>query len=204
MKRKKNKYEGLITQVREHVEMLFSIYWTNDLIYHDILHTTVVVKRALKIASDYNLDDEQLMILTTAAWFHDTGQLLVTPEVHEIRSCELMSVFLDDKNISSGLVKSIGQCIMATALSRQPAGTLDMILRDADTYNLGTRSFRLTDKLVKQELTLRNALPQGDWDLSTLRLLKNHRFYTPYCIQRLSQGKLENIAIVEKRLRSNQ
>ncbi|MFF5384188.1 HD domain-containing protein [Pedobacter suwonensis] len=200
MRNKNLVYQKLCKKVAEHVEMLFALYWTPELVYHDLQHTELVVKRAMEIAADYCLSQEEKFILYVAAWFHDTGQLLVPPASHEVRSVELMSVFFQEQKISQPFIESVKQCILATRLTTEPTGTLEMILCDADTFNLGTASFRLTDDMVRQEFQLRNAMPSGDWNENTLKLLKNHRFYTPYCIERLTEGKIENIALVESKI----
>ncbi len=195
-------YEILRGQVREYVEMLFSMFWTPKLVYHNLGHTQRVVVRALEISGDFNLTGEELFILETAAWFHDTGQLIADPQGHEERSADFMEVFFRGKGLPTEITDKIEECILATTMPQQPTGQLEMILCDADTYNLGTEEFQLTDALIKRELMVRGSMPVGNWDMNTLALLLNHRFFTPYCKELLNYGKTTNIRMIRERIRA--
>ncbi|WP_316848870.1 HD domain-containing protein [Pedobacter agri] len=195
-------YKKLIIEVERHVTLLFELYWDENLIYHNLQHTQMVVDKVEEIASSCNKTEEEMFILATAAWFHDVGQLFVPPTCHEIHSVKVMVAFFSEKGVDAKLIQNIKKCILATNLNTTPLNMLEMILCDADTFNFGTDYFKVTDGMVREELTKRNALPMGDWDKITLDLLRIHQFYTPYCIQKLSKGKSANISLIESRIQA--
>ena len=104
----------------------------------------------------------------------------------------------------AALTGEIEQAILATKLSTPPSGLVQEIIKDADTYHFGTPELKKMDKLMKNEMVLRN---QGtivtDWKKNTLFLLESHRFYTSYCKDLLDAGKQKNMAKLKKKLERN-
>ena len=143
-------YLQLIEKISIHVISLFDQYQANDLMYHNLEHTKTVVKRSSEIAANYHLSDTELFILSAAAWFHDTGQLVGGTKFHEDRSVLIMKKFLEPRGIAQEIVDKIEGCICATKLPQSPKSLLEEVICDADTYNLGTEDFRKTDKLLKK------------------------------------------------------
>ncbi|MEJ7823347.1 MAG: HD domain-containing protein [Chitinophagaceae bacterium] len=183
----------LLEQVAMHVIALYKQYQTPFLLYHNLEHTEFVVSRTDEIAANYSLCETELFILSTAAWFHDTGQLFGMPEQHEERSVSIMQNFLETKIIEKEIIDTIKGCILATKLSQNPTSLLEEIICDADTYNLGTEDFFKTDRLLKKEFELRNNASPDNWDKQTLELLEKHKYFTSCCRAKLEKGKQKNI-----------
>jgi predicted metal-dependent HD superfamily phosphohydrolase len=192
-------YNDLLERVSRHVIRLFTQYEKKDLCYHNLEHTKTVVERTLQIASSYDFSAADLFILTTSAWFHDTGQLTGVPEGHEERSIDIMKAFLQANGVEEATIKRVEHSIFSTMLSQLPNSLIEEILCDADTFNLGTKEFCKTDGLLKKECVLRN-LPIDQWEEKTLQLLMSHQYYTSYCQELLNKGKEENIAFVRSQL----
>ena len=64
------------------------------------------------------------------------------------------------------MVKNIEECIMATKPGRLPSNLCEEILKDADTYHLGTKDFKLMNKLVIAENKIRD--PEFDTKIAEL------------------------------------
>jgi predicted metal-dependent HD superfamily phosphohydrolase len=188
-----------LTQVAVYVRRLYKQNQTPVLLYHNIEHTKTVVKRTYEIAANYILDGTEMFILFAAAWFHDTGHLFVKPLHHERRSVSIMKDFLKTK-IDKQIMDAIAGCIMATKMPHHPKTLKEEIICDADTFNLGTREFIYTDMQLKKEFELRNNIPVNGWEESTLNMLVQHTYFTPYCRRLLNKGKQKNIEIVSKRI----
>jgi len=197
----KNNDKQIIRLAEEKVVELFGSDADHNLVYHTIDHTRNVVKRVNEIAAHYELAEKDVVILNIAAWFHDTGHLLTSPAEHEQKSVELMKEWLADKGEYAGLADEIERVILATKLSAEPSGLIQEIIKDADTYHFGTNEFKEMDKLMKNEMVLRN---QGtivtDWKKNTLYLLESHHYYTSYCKDLLEAGKQKNMAKLKKKL----
>lgn len=188
-----------LAAVKAMVDELFKRNEKPYLLYHNIVHTHHVVKRTQEIAGFYELNNEDLFVLQTAAWFHDTGHLLGVLERHEEAGVRLMVNFLSDR-VWEPVLDRIAHCIMATSSLVKPVSLVEMILCDADTYHLGTPEFRQTDTLVWQELEKRTGqIVERKYELS-LRFLESHTFYTEYCRNLLNPGKQDNIEWLKQKI----
>jgi predicted metal-dependent HD superfamily phosphohydrolase len=167
--------------------------------YHNLAHTQAVANHSREIGAYYLLNETEMFILTTAAWFHDIGHLFGEMQGHEERGVLIMEYSL--QSISPELIAAIGQCILATKYASHPQNLLEQIICDADTYHFGTTLFRQTDQLVEKEMELRTGESNPHWHANSLDLLNKHVFYTEYCQKLLTEGKKQNIAWLEGLIR---
>ena len=179
--------------VEQHVSHLFESNKKPKLFYHTLEHTQETVKRAEEIAAHYKLSEKEMLAVYIAAWFHDTGRIFTGPENHEEKSVELMKSFMQINSPETELIQIIEGCILATKRSTIPANLLQQILSDADTYHLGTKEFKRTNKQVRKEISMDREMSKEEYDIKTLEFLENHKYYTSYCIELLNKGKEENI-----------
>ena len=186
---------NIYKQVENYVSELFELNQKPKLIFHSFEHTRNIVKRTEEIAAHYKLSEREMLALYIAAWFHDTGHLFTTPDKHEEKSIELMRAYMQSHLPDEELIKMIGNCIMVTKRSVEPTSLLEQIICDADTYHLGTKDFRKTNKQVRKEVAQDsgNPMTKMEWDLHTLEFLEKHKYYTSYCQELLNKGKQENI-----------
>src|SRR5215470_10603172 len=191
---------NIYKQVEEHVTKMFEANKKAKLIFHTLDHTKEIVKRTEEIAAHYKLTEKEMMALYTAAWFHDTGHLFVAPQVHEEKSVELMKLFMQSYLPDPELISIIEGCILATKRSVAPTTLLQQIICDADTYHLGTKDFKKTNKLVRKEAMMENAISKEEWDIKTLEFLEHHQYYTSYCIELLKEGKKQNIEKLREKI----
>lgn len=194
-------YHIIYKKAESFVKDLFQQYAVKNLLFHNFDHTQNVVERSQEIAAQYDLPENDQFIIYIAAWFHDTGHLLVDPLKHEIKSVELMKIFIQKYVTDEEVIRQISDCILATRLPRNPQNHLQKILCDADTYHLGTKEFKSTNKQLRKEYELRNIPePGGGWRKASLDFLLSHEYYTDYCKNLLTPGKMENIERLRKKL----
>ena len=171
------------------------------LVFHNLEHTQDVVKRTQEIAGHYKVTEDEMLILFTAAWFHDTGHLFTSPEKHEQMSGEVMRKFMKDHMDDEKIISGIESCIMATKFPRNPKNLLQQILCDADTYHLGTKEFKDTNKRAFEERSLRNGDSDKDkFNKDTLEMLEKHEFYTNYAKDLLTERKEKNMKKLRKKI----
>ena len=144
-------YHNIYKKVESFVRELYEKNQTEDLLFHTLKHTEKVVEHAREIAAYYQLTEKEQFVLYTAAWFHDTGHLFTEPVGHEARSAEIMREFLKSHVDDQQLINEVEQTIMATRLPANPQTLLQQIMCDADTYHLGTKEFKTTNKKIKKE-----------------------------------------------------
>jgi len=195
-------YHNLYKQVESFVRELFEKNQTSTLLFHTLNHTEKVVGHVKEISAQHQLSEREQFVLYTAAWFHDTGHLFTDPSHHELRSVELMKDFLAQRAPDETMTREIGDIILSTRMPRHPEGLLQEILCDADTYHLGTKEFKTTNKLLKKEYSIRHVPePAEGWNRNALSFLESHQYYTSYCRQKLDEGKQKNIDRLRKKLK---
>ena len=187
-------HNSLYKKTEQYVSGLFNANKKEVLVFHTLQHTRNVVERTKEIAGHYHLSDEEMLILYIAAWFHDTGHLFAEPAKHEEMSVELMKNFMQEQHAEASLVEEIQTCIMATKPPRNPGSLLQEIICDADTFHLGTKEFKNTNKLAYQEMVIRNGeISKTEFNKQTFEFLEGHQFYTAYCKDLLDETKRVNI-----------
>lgn len=192
---------NLYKKIEHYVTGLYETLPNNTLAFHNVKHVKNVVERAKEIADHYNLPEKEMLILHTAAWFHDTGYLFTEPAKHEEMSAEVMRKFMLDHTNDTSLINEIEQCIMATKSPRNPTNLLQQIICDADTYHLGSEEFKDTNKRVFKENKLKNSsISKQEFNKNTLAMLEKHQFYTTYCKDLLSVSKELNMKKLKNKI----
>src|ERR1700730_2855420 len=196
-----NNQSTLVKCAEEHVKSLYENNSRSNLIFHNIKHTEKVVMHAREIATYYDLGEKDKVSLHIAAWFHDTGHIFTDPGNHEAKSVEIMNGFMAKYPEDQELTSCIAKCIMATKLPWNPQSLPEQIICDADTYHLGTGEFKESNNALKKEFELRNYNTLLiEWNKNTYDLLKSHQFFTPYCKERLDEGKKKNMRKIQKKI----
>lgn len=190
---------NIYKKVEQYVTDMFGREQQPEFVYHNLEHTEHVVEHTKEIAGHYQVDEVEMMTLYIAAWFHDTGYLFAPAPEHEKKSVELMEHFMTEYEMPDNMTNAVRDCILATARQMEPSNILQEIICDADTYNLGTKEFKKTNKLMYKEWkNLRPSLTRAEFDDSTIKLLDHHRFYTSYCQGLLEKYKKKNMKKIKK------
>jgi predicted metal-dependent HD superfamily phosphohydrolase len=192
---------SLYKKIEHYVTGLYETLQDDTLVFHNLKHTQNVVDRTKEIAGHYHVNEKEMLILYTTAWFHDTGYLFTDPEKHEAMSVEVMKKFMLDHTNDTELLNEIEQCIMATKSPRDPKNLLQQIICDADTYNLGTKEFKDTNKRVQKEVKLKNGeVDKIKFMEGTIKMLEEHQYYTTYCKDLLSVTKELNMKKIKNKI----
>src|SRR5262249_55921824 len=115
-----------LSAVREYVTHCFEQDTPKYLHYHNLLHTQTVVFHSIEIGGFYQLNSEDMFIVTAAAWFHDLGYLYGNINQHEYKSVSLMNDFMS-KFYSTGILQKVGETILSTRILSTPRTILDKI-----------------------------------------------------------------------------
>jgi len=170
--------------------------------YHSVMHVKDVINAVEEIAVAENVGGEDLMLLKTAALFHDSGFLQGAKD-HEEKSCEIAQKYLLDYGYNQPQIDKIKGMIMATKIPQSPNNKLEEILADADLDYLGRDDFfKIGDKLF-DELTMFGIVnSERDWNLLQEKFLESHHFFTKTAINNRNQKKQENLEIIKSKLNS--
>jgi uncharacterized protein len=169
------------------------------LTYHSLTHTRDdVVPAVERLANMMGVGGEDLVLLRTAACFHDTGFVEQRDE-HEAASARIAARILPRFGYTSHQIRAIAGMIMATRLPQTPRTPLEQILADADLDSLGRADFLRTSQALRSELAAFGAdISEAAWYERQLAFLGSHRYFTPAACTLRDAGKRRNIALLEK------
>lgn len=178
---------------------------SDKFIYHTIEHTRRVVKNVEIIGANENLNEDEMNILLTSAWFHDTGYVK-NYQGHEKESVAIATNFLKLKNVYKEICDLVSECIMATTIPQQSTNKIANVLCDADMMHLGVENyFELAEKL-RQELKNFGCkkTKKSKFEKESIRIFKNHTYYTNYCQGDITKIKNNNLKLLEDRMSKQQ
>lgn len=159
--------------------------------YHNAEHTKKVITAATHIAKTEGVSGSDLIILQTAALFHDAG-FLQQADGHEEISCIWARKYLPAYEYSDIQVEQICRTIMATRLPQTPADLLGQILCDADLYFQGKAGYAENANNLYKEFKQRGLIKsEAEWPLMQLEFLSAQHFFTKSTQTELDPVKIE-------------
>ncbi len=168
--------------------------------YHDAAHTRSVLNSAIALANAEKVTGEDLVLLKTAALFHDAG-FLQQAEGHEEISCKLAAEYLPGFDYTSGQISRVCQIIMATRIPQSPADELGRILADADLFYFGTDEYdQISARLLEELRQSGFKKTEEEWLLMQTEFLSAHQYFTSSAGKLLDEKKGENLKRINARL----
>jgi uncharacterized protein len=168
-----------------------------DLSYHSPSHTRDVTAASLRIGKSEGIHGSDLVILETAALYHDSG-FLFAYQNHEERSCVIAREHLPGFGYSPEAVDFICETIMATKIPQSPKSLLAQVLCDADLDYLGSDQFYpIGNSLFKEFLKYGILVDEKAWNRMQVRFLESHAYFTQTAIRERNGGKQQHLAEVK-------
>ncbi len=169
------------------------------LAYHGLSHTTDFVLPAVELLGrDLDLAPEDMILVRTAALFHDSG-FIRTYLNNESIGVELARSILPGCGYSPAEIETIGHLILATAMPQRPHDLLAEVLCDADLVSLGMVEFFETSMMLRREhIHFVEPVTLLDWLRRQHRFLVDHRYFTPAARRRYDRIKQENIRELDR------
>jgi adenylate cyclase len=148
------------------------------LYYHNVKHTIDVVTEVELIGWAEGVTEEELLLLKTAALFHDAGHTIAYDN-HEYLGCKLVREYLPAYNFSPGQIEKICELIMATRMPPQPKNLLERIICDSDLDYLGRSDFIPVSNNLFEELREQNKITSlNDWNKIQINFISGHQYFT--------------------------
>ncbi len=171
------------------------------LTYHSLAHTRdEVLPAAELLAADAGVNGEPLMLLRTAAVFHDVG-FVVQREGHEAAGMTIAQAVLPSFGYTDSQLTVIGDLVMATRLPQSPRTLLECILADADLDLLGREAYWVRHLDLRAEWAAFGlSMSDLEWYQNQLSFLSGHTYFSPFARQRRDPQKLDNIRRLEKKV----
>lgn len=184
-----------LAQARQYVIKRLNSELTAQHTYHSVHHTVDdVVPAAESLAARAGIEGEDLLLLRTAAYFHDIG-FVVNRANHEVIGADIARTVLPGMGYQPAQIDAICGMIMATRLPQSPRTLLEKILADADLDVLGRDDFLERNAALRAETATFDS-PQSDeqWYQAQLQFLRHHDYQTPAARALRQTGKEANIA----------
>ncbi len=167
-----------LTDLQEYVLNLLENKLPDYLYYHNVKHTIDVYTQVEIIGIVEGVNDYELLLLKTAALFHDVGQIHGSKN-HEEKSCEYARNILPKYKYTEEEIAEIEKLIMATKLPPNPQTLLEKIMCDADLDYLGRKDFIPVSKTLFKELKAQNIITnENEWNKMQIKFLESHTYFT--------------------------
>ena len=189
----------LFTSIKQPILSRLKDELDSQLGYHNIAHTLDVLEQAEVIAIQEKVTDKHdVLLLKTAAIFHDSGFLFVYKN-HEEKGCEIASESL--KNVfSEEDIKKVCGMIMATKIPQTPNTLLEQIICDADLDYLGRNDFEPISRNLYKEFIFFKIIPEDIiWDHIQIKFFESHHYFTGTSISKRNEKKLKHLNILKER-----
>ncbi len=149
------------------------------LYYHGLHHTLDVLKMATKIAMEEGIRGRDLVLVKTAALFHDAGFVKNKHAGHEAEGCIIVRDQLPALGYDSADIEKICGMIMATKIPQTPTNLLEEIICDADLDYLGRPDFYSIGNTLFKEMKVYHLISDEiAWNKLQVSFLSGHRFHT--------------------------
>lgn len=168
--------------------------------YHSLAHTLDVYAASIDIGEQEGISEADMLLLTTAALFHDSGFILQDLH-HEEASCRLARENLGRWDYTEAEIERICGMIMATRIPQSPHDKLSRILCDADLDYLGRDDFFTVGDTLFEELRSYGVLKTAtEWNTLQDQFLSRHSFHTATNKKLREPRKKEHLAAVRRKL----
>ena len=149
-----------------------------NLYYHNVKHTVDVYTQVELIGRAEGVSKEDLLLLRTAALFHDAGHL-VDYATHEQMGVKLAREILPNYRYSSDQIDEICKLIMSTKLPPNPKNLLEEIICDADLDYLGRTDFIPVSNMLYKEMHENGMIGSlHEWNILQMNFIQNHQYFT--------------------------
>lgn len=170
------------------------------LTYHSLAHTRDdVLPAARRFADLAGITGEPLLLLETAALYHDLGFVQQRDE-HEAVSIALAAAALPGFGYTAEQIAVIGDLIHATRLPQSPASLLAEILTDADLDVLGRADYWTRNDDLRAEWAAYGTVSTDlEWYQGQVTFLSTHRYFTPMARSLRAaqkQANLDGLAVI--------
>ncbi|MBE9510478.1 MAG: HD family phosphohydrolase [Bacteroidetes bacterium] len=192
-----------IREVEEYIKDIFKEKIPERLTYHNIIHTDYVVNQAKLLGEKSGLNEEEMSILISAAWFHDSGFTISFSE-HEEESKKIAKEYLSSKGVEKDIVERVLSCIEATKIPQRPGNDMiAKVLCDADMFYLSEKFYPERSLCLRKEWNniSKEKISKKVYFKDTIEMFENHQYFTEYGKKMLAGGKEENYKLLNIKLK---
>lgn len=189
-------FQGARAYIQNQLRTLLS----KDLYYHGYHHTLDVVIATQKFGRLEQVSEDDMVILQTAAWFHDSGFLNVY-RGHEAEGCKIAGEALPRFGYTPKEIEQVQGMIMATKVPQQPKNTLEQVLCDADLEYLGGDNYYTIAESLRKELFAKKVIEDHrQWVEMQVSFLEMHQYFTTTAKNLCNKAKSQRLEELREQL----
>jgi class 3 adenylate cyclase len=202
MKRESGLIEVQYERLKEYVLNRLEKELPDNLLYHSLHHTIDVMNAVERIGKKEALNEEEQLLLNTAALLHDTGYLFTYHKNEEL-AIRIAKKILPDFGYTPAQIRIIAGIIRTTKIRSIPKTKLQQIMNDADYDYLGRNDYFKIARKLFEELKLQDInIDAKQWLIMQIKFIKKHKYYTQTQINERNITKQKNLHILENKLRN--
>lgn len=169
-----------------------------NLYYHNVKHTIDVMVQTEILAISEKVTREEMLMLKTAALFHDTG-FLIGYDDHEFLSIKMARDILPQYKYTSEQIEVVCELIFATKLPPAPKNKMEMIMCDADLDYLGRNDFIPVSQNLFREMYERGKIRSiEEWNRQQYAFINQHNYFTETARKLREINKMEILKELKK------
>jgi len=171
-----------------------------ELKYHNLYHTIDVYNSATVLAAMENITGRNLLLIQTAALYHDSG-FLIKYKGHEDISTLIALEVLPQFNYKTDDIDKVCSMIMSTKIPQSPETHLDMILSDADLDYMGRDDFFMNAMRLKQEWMDYGIITTlKEWYFIQREFMQKHSYFTKSANKMRQEKKMIHLSQIKELL----
>lgn len=190
-----------IEKVEEYMLNFLQKNLPDTLWYHNVNHTKDVLNAAVALAKMEGVNGEELTLLKTAVWFHDSGFTIQNKNNEEI-GCAIAKKILPDLNYTPLQIEKICSLIMATKIPQSCTNLLEQIICDADLDYLGREDFWELSKKLYEEIEEEEDIDDKAWYELQADFLAGHHYFTGTANKLRNDRKQKHLEKIKQRIAS--
>ncbi len=166
--------------------------------YHNTRHTIDVMVEVEILGTGEGVSKDEMLLLKTAALFHDLGHI-VQSENHEEIGSKMAQEILPEFKYSEEQIKTISRLILSTKYPPKPQDLLERIICDADLDYLGRSDFiPVSNQLYKEMQSQGNIMTTLEWNKLQIKFLETHEYFTKTAFKLRNPNKLKQLEKIKK------
>jgi class 3 adenylate cyclase len=178
-----------LNDLEEHMYEKLDKGLPKNLYYHNLKHTINVYYRVEMIGREEKVSEEELLLLKTAAIFHDAG-FMVSYDNNEQIGAKMAEEILITYKYTKSQIEIVKSLIMSTKMPPRPKTHLEMIMCDADLDYLGRPDFSPVSQNLFRELFERGKISTIEqWNRMQYRFILKHNYFTATARKLRDPGK---------------
>lgn len=172
-----------------------------SILFHNYRYTVDVANSVRQIGKKSDLDDDELELVTIAAWFHNTGFTEGT-NGHVDASVRIAAGFLEAHEVGDEDIARIASLIRIAHGESEPETDAERVMQDAARAYLGRKKFFLYSDRLREEKRLVEDEEYDDreWAERQLQELGGPPFQTKYARKKYQDRRQQNLKQVQRRL----